>query len=299
MRHKYLAGLFCIAALAAPVRPQSVKAGTEAWARGEYAAAVANWRPLAAKGDADAQFNLGQAYRWGRGVPINLAEAQGWYERAAQKGQVNAQFILGGLLYENGNRVAGLRWMKAASEQGEPRAMLIYGRALFNGDGVSQDPVRGYAYVKRAAAQNVPMARETLAEMDHILPAEERKKGAALALANAKASPAPKAKPSARKPVRGGAVHVAEAVPAKPAPKPAASPASGAWRIQLGAFSQRASAEALFRKLSGNAALSGRHAYYIPAGAITRLQVGPFASKSAAAAACRSVGQACFPVAGK
>ena len=86
----------------------------------------------------------------------------------------------------------------------------------------------------------------------------------------------------------------------KPAPKPAAptaSPASGKWRIQLGAFSQRSSAEALFRKLSGK--LGGRQAYYVAAGAVTRLQVGPFESKAAAAAACSAVGQACFPVAAK
>ncbi|HEX6741098.1 MAG TPA: SPOR domain-containing protein, partial [Sphingomicrobium sp.] len=73
--------------------------------------------------------------------------------------------------------------------------------------------------------------------------------------------------------------------------------ATGNWRIQLGAFSQRSSAEALFRRLS--AKLAGRQAYYVPAGAVTRLQVGPFESKAAAAAACRALGQACFPVAGK
>ena len=73
------------------------------------------------------------------------------------------------------------------------------------------------------------------------------------------------------------------------------APATGAWRIQLGAFSQRASAEALFRKLSG--ALAGRQAFYIPAGAITRLQAGPYPTRAAAQAACSALkGQACFPV---
>ena len=44
-----------------------------------------------------------------------------------------------------------------------PRAMLVYGTALFNGDGVPQDPVLGYAYVSRAAAQGLEPARNTLA----------------------------------------------------------------------------------------------------------------------------------------
>ena len=46
-----------------------VPAGIAAWQAGDYARAVAEWRPLAEAGDADAQFNLGQAYRLGRGVP--------------------------------------------------------------------------------------------------------------------------------------------------------------------------------------------------------------------------------------
>ena len=104
-------------------------------------------------------------------------------------------------------------------------------------------------------------------------------------------------KPAAAKPPR-----IAAQPAETPAPKPVVQPArvaGGSWRIQLGAFSQRSSAEALYRKLSGKAALAGRHAYYIPVGAVTRLQVGPFESKAAAAAACGALGQACFPVAGK
>ena len=78
-----------------------------------------------------------------------------------------------------------------------------------------------------------------------------------------------------------------------------AAPASGVWRIQLGAFSKKESAEALYRKVSGKAALSGRQAFYVPVGAITRLQVGPFESSATAEAACRSTGVACFPVRAK
>ena len=60
----------------------------------------------------DAAFDLGQAYRLGRGVPTNLAAAQTWFERAAAKGHLDAQTTLGLMLFENGNRVAGLRWLK-------------------------------------------------------------------------------------------------------------------------------------------------------------------------------------------
>ena len=312
MRFRYLAASAWLIALSAPLSAQSVSAGADAWAKGDYDAAVDNWRPLAEKGDPDAQFNLGQAYRWGRGVPASLAAAQTWYERAAAQNQIDAQVILGLMLFQNGDHPGGLRWLKAAAEKGEPRAMLVYGTALYNGDTVPQDAVLGYAYVSRAAAQGLQAAKDTLAEMDKILPLEDRRKGVAIAMAKAKAAPAPSSKPAdttSSKQVAAKTVAAKTPKPAppvvatKPAPKPQAvtpSPAvaaSGSWRIQLGAFSQRSSAEALFRKLSGK--LPGRQAYYMSAGSVIRLQAGPFESKAAAAAACKAVGQACFPVPGK
>ncbi len=306
MRYKYLLSFALIAAAAAPVSAQSVKAGIEAWQKSDYSAAVAIWRPLAEKGDADAAFNLGQAYRLGRGVDLNLGAAQSWFERAAAKGHVDAQTTLGLLLFQNGNRISGLRWLKSASDKGEARAMLVYGTALYNGDGVSQDPVLGYAYVSRAAAQGLPAAKDTLAQLDQVMPLEDRKKGVALAIAKAKAAPPPSTKAQIKtKPPKPAPKIVATST--KPVPIPGTAPPppvkavavpTGNWRIQLGAFSQRSSAETLFRKLSRS--LAGRQAYYVPAGPIIRLQAGPFESRAAATAACNALkGQACFAVVAK
>lgn len=283
---------------------QTVRGGIEAWQRADYATAVANWRPLAEKGDPDAAFNLGQAYRLGRGVTLNLAAAQTWFERAAVKGHLDAQTTLGLMLFESGDRNAGARWLKVAAEHGEPRALLVYGTALFNGDAVKKDPLLGYAYISRAAAQGLVPAKATLEQLDQILPLEVRKRALRIAMTMAKPAPPPKSKAVAPGPRAGplpkqAAPGPARAVPVKPALAPVAVAAtSGGWRIQLGAFSQRASAETLFRKLSGN--LAGRQAYFVPAGGVTRLQVGPYATRAAAAQACASLrGQACFPVPAK
>jgi hypothetical protein len=254
MRNLLLA--LVIGTLAVPAEAQSVRAGIEAWQKGDTAGAVAIWRPLADKGDADAAFNLGQAYRLGKGVSLDLAQAQGWLERAARKGHVDAQATLGLLLFQNGNRVSAMRWLKSAAEAGEPRALLMVGTALYNGDGVPSDPITAYAYVSRAAAQGLAPAQSTLADMDEVMPLEQRQKGVELArkMASAKkvSSPAPIiAKAPAAKP----ASTAPKAVTAKPAPSPALVKApvaaSGKWRIQLGAFGQRKSAETLFGKLSG------------------------------------------------
>jgi uncharacterized protein len=307
MNARYLVAGALLLIIPAALQAQSVKAGIEAWQRADYEGAVAIWRPLAEQGDPDAAFNLGQAYRLGRGVPTNLAAAKTWFERAADKGHVDAQTTLGLLLFQNGDQAEGLRWLKNAADKGEPRALLVYGTALVNGDGVTQDPVLGYAYVSRAAAQGLAPAKETLKQLDQMLPLNDRKKGVAIARAKAKAAPPPKSKGERSKPVQVASAKPAPAASPKsaaPSPRPAAPaaqrpPASGAWRIQLGAFSQRGSAEALYQRLSGKSALAGRQPFYIAAGAVTRLQVGPFESKAAAAAACRAVGQACFPVPAK
>src|SRR4051812_11872009 len=261
---KHLLTAAWLLVLSAPVSAQRVKAGIEAWQRSDYAGAVAIWRPLAEHGDADAAFNLGQAYRLGRGVPINLSAAKTWFERAASKGHVDAQTTLGLLLFQNGDQAEGLKWLKAAAEEGEPRALLVYGTALFNGDNVTQDPILGYAYVSRAAAQGLAPAKETLAQLDKLLPVQDRKKGVAIAMAKAKAAPPPaskavKAKP---KPTQTATAEVKTAAPT-PAAKAPPVAASGNWRIQLGAFSQHGSAEALFKRIAGNGALAGRQPYYV------------------------------------
>lgn len=279
----------------APGHAQSVRAGIEAWQRADYAQAAAIWRPLAEAGDADAAFNLAQAYRLGRGVPTNLSAAKNWFERSAAKGHIDAQTTLGLLLFQNNEQKEGLRWLKAAAEQGEARALLVYGTALFNGDSITQDPVLGYAYVSRAAAQGFAPAKETLAELDKIMPLADRKKGVAVARIKARKAPPPVSK--AVNPVKPvAAAKAAPAAPQKEKPVAAATPASGAWRIQLGAFGQRGAAEALYGKLAAKPALSGRRAFYIPVGAVTRLQVGPFESRAAAQAACNALRpQPCFP----
>ena len=273
--------------LAAPAAAQNVRAGIEAWQKGDHSAGVAIWTPLAAKGDADAAFNLGQAYRLGKGVPIDLARAQRYLEQAARKDHVDAATTLGVLLFQNGNRTGAMRWLKKAAEAGEARAMLLYGTALYNGDGVARDPVTAYAFVSRAAAKGLAAGQATLADLDQAMPIVQREKGVAMAetMLRAKAVPAAKAAPDSA-----------------PKPRPAAPPvvaapnASGGWRIQLGAFGQRAAAEALFARVRGK--VGARQPYYVAAGKIIRLQVGPYSSRAAAAAACAGLsGQACFAVA--
>jgi len=292
MRLVWLGGLSLL--MAAPGSAQDVRAGIEAWSGNRPAEAVAIWRPLAARGNADAAFNLGQAYKLGRGVPADLAAAQRWYEQAARAGHLEAQTSLGLLLFQNGNRSGALRWLAQAAEAAEPRAMLVYGTALFNGDGVPEDRVRAYALVSRAAAQGLAPARVTLGEMEQLIPLEERKAGVKLAQQLVRGPVSPAAATSVVKaPAKPPAA--ARRVTTSTAASMAAPSAGGAFRIQLGAFRDRSAASGLYAKLAPR--LGGAGMTLVPSGTMTRLQVGPYATRAAASSACAALKpQPCFPV---
>ena len=76
--------------------------GMAAVRSGDYATALREWRPLAERGHADAQHNLGVMYFKGNGVPQNYAEALNWYKRAAEQGLASAQNNLGAM-YSDGH----------------------------------------------------------------------------------------------------------------------------------------------------------------------------------------------------
>lgn len=292
-----------------------VKAGVDAYKRGDYAGAIREWRPLADRGDPDAQFNLAQAYRLGRGVPASLDTAIDLYRKAATQDHVEASGLLGLTLFQSGKRAEAMPWLEKAARGGDTTAQYLYGTALFNGDIVGRDPARAYALMTQAAAGGFSPARSALAEMDKHTPLADRQKGAAMARAaaavpvrtasNGAVPPAPKPLRDDGPPVRP--VRTAtQPKPTRPTPPPrTAAPAvpmrANSWKVQLGAFAQPASANALFASLKNRIpVLAGANPILVRAGSVTRLQAGPFASRAAATAACRAVtaaGQACFAVA--
>src|SRR3546814_16091373 len=72
------------ATLAAAPAHADVKSGVEAWQRGAYQAAVAEWRPLAIAGHAAAPFHLRQAYNLAAGGPHEPRQAAAGVRRPAR-----------------------------------------------------------------------------------------------------------------------------------------------------------------------------------------------------------------------
>lgn len=236
------------AALAAPASA-SVKDGVDAWQKGDYRGAVAQWRPLAVAGDPDAQFNLGQAYKLGRGVPTDLEQAEAWYRRAAKQGHLQAEDNLGLVLFTAGHRKDAMPYIFHSAARGEPRAQYVLGTAHFNGDLAAENWPLAYALTKRASDAGLQIASARLAQLDQLIPLEQRQQGLAmlpemekaetrarLAAVSAAAPPAPTPAPS---PVRTASLPasvpgtsytpppvIAPAPVPAPAPKPVLSPAA-------------------------------------------------------------------------
>ncbi len=66
------------------------QAGVNAYERGDYETALAEFRPLAEQGDGDAQFNLGAMYFYSQGVPQDYVFAHMWANLAASQGSEDA-----------------------------------------------------------------------------------------------------------------------------------------------------------------------------------------------------------------
>ncbi len=159
----------------------AVRAGVDAWTEGKFEAAIKAWQGPAARGDADALFNLGQAYKLGRGVTKDMTKAEAMYGKAARLGHVRAADNYGILLFQTGRQQAAIPWLQSAADRGEPRAMYVLGVASYNGDYAPKDWVRGYALISRAAAAGLPQAVTSLATMNETIPLAQRQMGVSLA----------------------------------------------------------------------------------------------------------------------
>ena len=80
------------------------KEGMDALRNSDYELALAILLPIARKGVARAQYNVGLLFHQGRGINQNFKEASHWYLAAANQGHTGAQNNIGSL-FRRGNGV--------------------------------------------------------------------------------------------------------------------------------------------------------------------------------------------------
>ncbi|MCH9020155.1 MAG: SEL1-like repeat protein [Proteobacteria bacterium] len=141
--------------------------GARAYRDGEYATALTEFRALAIKGDALAQYALGLMYTEGVGVSKDPDIAVGWYDKAARQGLAQAQYNLA-VAHHMGvgtprNFARAAHWYRMAAEQDDARSQNNLGYLYEKGRGVPQDDVQAADWYRRAAELGNTNAQVNLA----------------------------------------------------------------------------------------------------------------------------------------
>ncbi len=106
-----------------PVMSADLQKGSDAYKKGDFKAALREYRPLAEQGNPEAQFQMGFLHLQGKGVPKNLEVAADWYMRAAKQGNLSAQVSID-LMYNRGiglpkNDALAFSWWSVAAWLGD------------------------------------------------------------------------------------------------------------------------------------------------------------------------------------
>lgn len=110
------------------------------------------YHKAANQGFAEAQTYLGLSYFLGGIVKEDYAKAYAWYRKAAEQGYADAQYSLG--LYPQLSTYAeAAKWYRKAAEQGHDDAQYLLGLCYHNGMGVERNPVETAKWYHMAAEQ--------------------------------------------------------------------------------------------------------------------------------------------------
>ncbi len=153
-RMRPLIAICCL--LVTPIWAQDHNSGFEVGQPADFFRAPSEWRRMAEQGQAEAQYNLGIMYEYGRGVRQNDVEAVKWYRKASVQGLSIAQYKLG-IMYDNGwgvpaSDTEAVRWYRNAAERGHPLAKHDLAFMYAAGTGDAQDYLRAHMCLNTAVA---------------------------------------------------------------------------------------------------------------------------------------------------
>lgn len=162
---------------AAPAFPPDYLKGIEAAKKGDFATALKLLQPLADKGYANAQYNMGVLYKNGLGVAKDLKKAADWYRRASEQGERGALNNLG-LMYQKGdgvpqNHQEAFKLYSLSANQGFPLGQRNLGAMYSGGMGVEKNAVFAYQWLSLAAAQGDEGAKPFLEHLEKTMAPDE------------------------------------------------------------------------------------------------------------------------------
>lgn len=124
---------------------------------------------LAERGDAHAQYRMGQLYRDGPLLIPDNRKAKHWLTQAAKQGLSEAQYALGKLLlsddWEMRDTDEGIRWLKQAAENGSHFAAYRLGKEYLEGTAVNKDTTRAVDWFTKSAEAGNQYAQYMLGKL--------------------------------------------------------------------------------------------------------------------------------------
>ncbi len=135
----------------------------------DYKEAIKYYKLAADQGNTTGQFCLACMYREGEGVTKNVNEAIRYFKLAADQGDVDAQAELGYMYYYKENGVQdyskALKYLKLAADQGDIDSQIEVGKIYEEGLGVEKNENEAIKYYKLAADQGDSIARDALTRL--------------------------------------------------------------------------------------------------------------------------------------
>jgi hypothetical protein len=121
-----------------------------AWENNDFKTAEKLLEPLAAKGDAEAQFHLCVLYMKGDGVEQDFSHAADLCQKSAEQGNADAQSFFG-WMYRNGvgkkkNATEALKWFSRSAEKNNVYSLVTLGAMYATGEGTKKDLVQAYKW---------------------------------------------------------------------------------------------------------------------------------------------------------
>ena len=135
---------------------------------------AATWFLRSAKQDnCDAQYNLGVCYANGYGVKVNLTTAVEWYRKAAENGSESGKRAV-----EKCKDVKTIREFNKlldSAYSGDAKAQYEVGKCYFYGDGVDQNFIDAYRWLRKAVKNGNDEAKYLYAECFNYRLTEEQR----------------------------------------------------------------------------------------------------------------------------
>ena len=124
---------------------------------------------LADRGDAHAQYLMGQLYQGGPLLIPNSQKAKHWLTQAAEHGLPEAQYALGKLFLSDDMEVRdpdeGIRWLNQAAQSGNHYAAYRLGKEYLTGEVVTKDIVKAVEWFSQSAEADDQYAQYMLGKL--------------------------------------------------------------------------------------------------------------------------------------